>query len=70
VIDPKTNQAVPKNIFREGRKFTNRIFSAMLLGDSKTRPELTIIRRRTLNPTFSAYQDTARGGFDDNGPRW
>jgi hypothetical protein len=66
VIDPKTNQAVPKNIFKDGRKLTNQISSAMLLGDSKSLPELKIIGRHTLNPTFSAYHDSERG-FDDNG---
>jgi hypothetical protein len=68
VIDPKTNQAVPKNLFKEGGKLTNQISSAMLLGDSKTPPELKIIRRHALNPTFSAYQDSERGTMiDDSG---
>jgi hypothetical protein len=67
VIDAKTNQAVPKNIFREGRKLTNQISSAMLLGNSKTPPELKIIRRNRLNSTFSAYHDSERGTIDDSG---
>ena len=67
VIDPKTNQAVPKNIFQDGRNYTNQISSAMLLGDSKTPPELKIIRRHKLNPTFSAYHDSERGTIDDGG---
>jgi len=33
VIDPRTNQAVPRNIFKEGRKLTNEIRSAMIIGE-------------------------------------
>ena len=69
VIDPKTNQAVAKNIFREDGKLTNQIWSAMLLGESKSPPELKIISRDRLNPTFSAYRESERGGIDDNGRR-
>ena len=73
VVDPKTNQAVPKNIFKEDGKLTNKIWSAMLLGDSKSPPELRIIRRQRLNPNFSAYRDNDRdgdrGSIDDNGRR-
>jgi hypothetical protein len=67
VIDAKTNQALPKNIFKEGGKLTNQISSAMLLGDSKTPRELKIISRTRLNPTFSAYHDSERGTINDNG---
>ncbi|HEY6047363.1 MAG TPA: hypothetical protein VIU65_12215 [Pyrinomonadaceae bacterium] len=67
VIDAKTNQAVPKNIFKEGRKLTNQISSAMLLGDLKTPPELKINGRQTLNSTFSVYHDSERGTIDDSG---
>jgi hypothetical protein len=68
-IDPKTNQAVPKNIFKEGRKLTNRISSAMLLGEARTPAELKIIRRQALNPTFSAYEENERGRINDGGRR-
>lgn len=67
VFDPKTNQTMPKNIFKEGGKLTNQISSAMLLGDTKTAPELRIISKHRLNRTFSAYHDSDRGRIDDNG---
>jgi len=68
-IDPKTNRALPRNIFKEDGKLTNQIWSAMILGDTKTAPELKIISRRRLSPTFSAYRESDRGRIDDNGRR-
>ncbi|HKP37275.1 MAG TPA: hypothetical protein VJT71_10480 [Pyrinomonadaceae bacterium] len=69
VIDPKTNRAMPKKIFREDGKLTNQVWSAMLLGESKSAPELKIISRRRLNRTFSAYRESDRGRIDDGGRR-
>lgn len=75
VIDPKTNQAVPKRIFKEGRKLVHVIRSAMLLSDVKDlglpadAAELKIIRNKRLAPAFSVYQESERGRIDDNGRR-
>jgi hypothetical protein len=73
VIDPKTNKAVPKKLFKEGAKLTNEIYSAMLfsepkdLGLPKDDGELKIIHRHRLAPTFSVYEESERGKIDDNG---
>jgi hypothetical protein len=70
-IDPKTNQAVPKNIFQEDHKLTNEIYSAMLMAETKDlglprdARELNIIRHGRLAPTFSAYEETEHGKIDD-----
>jgi len=73
VIDPKTNRAVPKKIFKEGRKLTNEIYSAMLMNDPvdvglpKDAEALKIFRDNRLAVSFSAYQTDERGRIDDNG---
>ena len=73
VIDPKTNQAVPKKLFKEGAKLTNEIYSAMLfskpkdLGRPKDAGELGLIRNNRLAPTFSVYGESENGKIDDNG---
>ena len=73
VIDPKTNKAVPKKLFRDGNKLTNEVYSAMLLSDpadlslSKDAGELKIIHSHRLAPTFSIYEESERGKIDDNG---
>jgi hypothetical protein len=73
VIDPKTNRAMPKKIFKDGRKLTNEIYSAMLLSElgdlglPKNAGELKIISAHRLAPTFSAYEETERGRIDANG---
>jgi len=73
VIDAKTNQAVPKKLFKEGAKLTNEIYSAMLfseptdLGLPKDAGELKLIRNNRLAPTFSVYEESERGKIDDNG---
>ena len=66
-IDPKANQAVPKKIFKEGKKLTHEIYSDMLmdypknLGLPKDATELNIIRQGRLAPTFSAYEVNDHG---------
>ena len=71
VIDPKSNKAVPKNIFKAGNKLTNEIYSAMLmaelkdLGLPKDAGELNIIRNGRLAPIFSAYEEDEHGKIDD-----
>lgn len=66
-IDPKTNKAVPKKMFKEGKKFTNEIYSDMLMDYPqnlhlpKDASELNIIRRGRLAPSFSAYEVNDQG---------
>ncbi|HYX29214.1 MAG TPA: hypothetical protein VE863_11660 [Pyrinomonadaceae bacterium] len=66
-IDPKTNTAVPKKIFKDGKKLTNTIYSDMLmdypknLGLPKDASELNIIRNGRLAPTFSAFAVSEHG---------
>ncbi|HEY0006973.1 MAG TPA: hypothetical protein VGB17_19490 [Pyrinomonadaceae bacterium] len=71
VIDGKTRRAVPKNLFRAGRRLTNRITSAMLLGefaDAEGRyAEMRIIRRHRLARTFNIYEEDPEGQPNDNG---
>jgi hypothetical protein len=70
VIEPKTNKAVPKKIFKDGNKLTNEIYSAMLMGEPKDlglpkdEGELKIIRNGRLAPTFSVYAEDEHGTID------
>jgi len=63
-IDPKTNRAAPKNLFKGDRGPTNEISSAMLFNTSAS---LKIVRGQTLAPSFSVYIDDANGKIDNNG---
>jgi hypothetical protein len=63
-IDPKTNHAVPKNLFKGEHGPTNEISSAMLFNASAV---LKIVRGQTLAPSFSIYVDDANGKIEDNG---
>ncbi len=71
VIDPKTNKAVPKRLFKEGAKLTNDVYSAMLMGEPKDfglpkdAGELKLIRNGRLAPTFSAYEEDEHGKIDN-----
>ncbi len=73
VIDKRSRKAVPKNLFREGRRLTNKITSAMVmsdLGDSSSphnNAEMEIVRENRLAKTFNIYQDDPDGKIDDNG---
>ena len=67
VIDPRTNHAVPKNLFRGDRGLTNEISSALLLGDTPAAEPLQIVRGNTLAKSFSIYVDDANGRIEDNG---
>ncbi len=62
VIDPKTKTAVPRKLFKDGKRLTNEIYSAMLVREGlsgQNRPtELEVIKNHRLAPSFSAYQDT------------
>jgi hypothetical protein len=73
-IDPATNQALPKNFFREGGKPSNRIYSDMLmaepqeLGLPKSASELRIIVNGKMAQSFSAYEESPNDrGIDANG---
>lgn len=67
-IDPVTNHAVPKNLFRGDRGPTNEISSAMLFGEMPAASEpLKIVRGRTLARSFNIYIDNPNGKIDDNG---
>ena len=68
VIDPKTNQAVPKNFFKGDRGPTNQISSAMLFNDVRAAATpLKVIQGQSLARSFVIYVDDANGKIDDNG---
>ena len=73
VIDPKTNKAVPKKIFRNDGKLTNEIYSAMLMNEPadvglpKNAEALKIFNGNRMAPSFSAYEEDEGGKIDDNG---
>jgi len=67
VIDPKTHRAVPKNIFKVGRRLTNRISSALILGEPaelglpRNAQDMQLIRQHRLLPSFSVYTELFAG---------
>ena len=67
VIDPRTNHAVPKNLFSGDHGPTNEISSAMLFGGTPASEPLKIVRGNTLARSFSVYNDDANGKIEDNG---
>jgi hypothetical protein len=62
-IDPTTNQALPRNLFKQGGKLTNEISSAIIIGEPseiglpKNSKDMTIIHRNRLAPTFNTYAE-------------
>lgn len=72
-IDPKTNKAIPKQIFKDGGKMTNEIYSAMLMNEPadvglpKNAEALKVFSGNRLAQTFSTYEESERGKIDDNG---
>lgn len=72
-IDPKTNKAIPKNLFKEGKKFTNEIHSAMLfddpvpLGLPPGADELQVVKNKRLVKRFSTFEEDERGTIDSTG---
>ncbi|HEX3280363.1 MAG TPA: hypothetical protein VHR36_03955 [Pyrinomonadaceae bacterium] len=72
-IDQKTNKAVPKNLFKVGRKFTNEIRSAMLfdeparLGLPIDADVLELIKNKRLVKSFSTFAEDERGKIESNG---
>jgi hypothetical protein len=75
-IDPATNKAVPKKIFREGKNFTNQIYSDMLLAEPKdaglpsSASELQVIVKGKLAPSFSAYDQNEHGRIEASGRKF
>jgi len=66
VIDPRTNQAMPKKLFKAEHGLTNEISSAMLLGAGGATP-LNVVHGNSLAPSFIIYVDDPNGKIDDNG---
>ena len=64
MIDPRTNHAVPKNLFRGDHGPTNEISSAMLLSATPASEPLKIVRSNTLAKSFTIYVDDANGKID------
>ena len=71
VINPHTNQAEPKRLFKDGKAFTNEISSAVLLNVTSDLPqsaeELKVIRGNRLVPAFSVYHDDPDGKISADG---
>jgi len=71
-IDPKTDRAVPKKMFKDGKKLTNEIYSDMLMDDPKSlglpgnASELNIIRKGRLAPSFSVFEVNDHGRIKGN----
>jgi hypothetical protein len=63
-IDKKTNRPVPKNLFRDDGKPTNRIYSSMLLGAPEEyglppkSEALQILKNKRLAKSFYVFEDT------------
>jgi hypothetical protein len=55
VIDPRSNQLLPKKLFQGSGGLTNQISSALLLNGGSE--PLKIMRGNTLAPTFIVYRD-------------
>ena len=74
-IDPKTNKAIPKNLFREGKKFTNELHSALLFADPVALglpPDaniLEIVKNKGLVKNFSTFEEDERGAIDNLGQK-
>ena len=67
-IDPGSNRAISKKIFRVGGRLTNKISTAMVFGEHGAHYVAdAIIRRNHLVPVFSSYVDDYRGKIDDSG---
>jgi hypothetical protein len=68
VIDPKTNEAVPKKLFEGDHGPTNQISSAMLFNERRAvATPLKVIQGQSLARSFIIYVDDANGKIDDNG---
>lgn len=72
-IDPKTNKAIPKKLFKEGNKFTNTLESAILFADPvplglpADANILTAIKEKRLVKTISVFEEDERGKIENIG---
>lgn len=75
-LDLKTHRIQPKNLFKDGGEFSNKIYSDMLLSDPEDAglpadaAELVVIRDHKLTPTFSTYTEDSDGKIEANGKRF
>ena len=79
-IDPRTHKAVPRNLFKEGKKLTNQIYSEMIIGELSDlglpnyAKDTVVVRNGRLLPTIYIYSETyteARGRKFERMPyRW
>ena len=75
-IDPATNKALPKKIFKVGNKLTNEIYSEMLMAEPRdiglpaSASELNIIVNGRLAPSFSVYEQDDHGRIKANDQRF
>jgi hypothetical protein len=71
VINPRSNQAEPKRLFKDGKTFSNEISSAMLLNVTSDSPkiaeELKVVRGNRLAPAFIVYNDDPDGRISADG---
>jgi hypothetical protein len=72
VFDPRSKRAVPKKLFKVGRKLTNQVTSAMLREYQPRRHELRVIQSHRLARSFDVYDyvdtvDNGRGRIEDSG---
>ena len=72
VIDPRLKRAVPKKLFKVGRKLTNEMTSATLREYRPRRRELQVIQSHRLARSFDVYDyvdmvDNHRGRIEDSG---
>ena len=66
-IDPRTKQALPKNLFKGDKGPINVISSAMLFNDPRgASGPLHLVRGHTLAKSLTIYVDDANGRVDDN----
>ncbi|HEV7397794.1 MAG TPA: hypothetical protein VGN86_14890, partial [Pyrinomonadaceae bacterium] len=63
VIDPRTHQAVPKKLFKDGKSFTNEMSSALILGEPaelglpRGSEDTIIMKNNRLLPIFVTYSE-------------
>ena len=75
-VDAKTHRIEPKNLFKDGGQFANKIYSDMLLSDPadaglpEDSAEIVVIRDHKLASTFSAYTEDSDGKVEANGKRF
>lgn len=75
-VDPKTHHIQPKNLFKDGGEFSNKIESDMLLSEPADAglpddaAEIVVIRDHKLATTFSTYTEDNDGKIEANGKKF